>query len=114
MELHLCLVHSFHYLEPSKQSHIANFIERLDVFYMVILVIGSFITTSLFFYAAVSGTASLFNIEEPSQLCYPLGIVVLLMSHIVASDLQEYLVEGGKYLPYTIHLPFQIGIPIFF
>lgn len=99
-------------LRTIQTINIANFIERLDVFYMVILIIGSFITTSLFFYAAVSGTASLFNIEEPSQLCYPLGMVVLLMSHIVASDFQEYLVEGGKYLSYTIHLPFQLGIPI--
>ncbi len=91
---------------------IANFIERLDVFYMFILVIGSFISTALFFYVSVSGTASLFNVKKPSQLCYPLGIVVLLLSHIIASDLQEYLNEGGKYLHYTIHLPFQIIIPI--
>ncbi len=31
---------------------------------------------------------------------------------MIASDLQEYLKEGGKFLSYTIHLPFQIIIPI--
>ena len=102
----------FPLLRSIQTIDIANFIERLDVFYMFILIIASFISIALFFYVSVSGTASLFNIKKPSQLCYPLGIVVLLLSHIIASDLQEYLIEGGKYLHYTIHLPFQIIIPI--
>ena len=102
----------FPLLRSIQTIDIANFIERLDVFYMFILIIASFMAVAIFFYAGVSGTASLFNIKEPSQLCFPLGVVVLLLAHILASDLQEYLVEGGKYSHYTIHLPFQIVIPI--
>ncbi len=86
---------------------IANFIERLDVFYMFILVIGSFISTALFFYVSVSGTASLFNVKKPSQLCYPLGIVVLLLSHIIASDLQEYLKRGENTYTTRFTFPFK-------
>lgn len=102
----------FPLLRSIQTIDISNFIERLDVFYMFILIIASFMAVAILFYAGVSGTASLFNIKEPSQLCFPLGVVVVLLAHILASDLQEYLVEGGKYLQYTIHLPLQIVIPI--
>jgi spore germination protein KB len=101
----------FPLLRTIQTIDIANFIERLDVVYMFILSIGSFMCTAIFFYARVSGTVSLFNIKDPSQLCYPLGIVVLFLSHIIASDLQEYLVEGQK-LQFIIHLPFQVIIPL--
>ena len=70
---------------------------------MFILIIASFMAVSILFYAGVSGTASLFNIKAPSQLCYPLGVVVLLLSLIIASDLQEF---GGKENIYSTQFTF--------
>ncbi len=92
---------------------VAGFVERLDVFFMLEVMIGFFFKISVFAYAAVTGTASVFNIKESSQLSYPIGVVILLLSIIIASSYAEHIQEGLDVVPLYFHLPFQVIIPIF-
>ncbi|WP_374721031.1 GerAB/ArcD/ProY family transporter, partial [Peribacillus tepidiphilus] len=88
------------------------FLERLDVYFMLALIIGGFFKISIFFYAVVTGTANLFNIKEPSRVAYLMGLVILFLSISIASNFPEHLKEGLKIIPIVLHLPFQVMIPL--
>jgi spore germination protein KB len=102
----------FPLLSTVQSIQVADFLERLDVFFMLGLVIGIFLKISIFFYAAVIGTASVFKIQSPSRLAYPLGLIVLFMSMSIASNFQEHIHEGLKVAMYVLHMPLLVGIPI--
>ncbi|MED3728781.1 GerAB/ArcD/ProY family transporter [Priestia filamentosa] len=101
----------FPLLSTVQSIQVADFLERLDVFFMIALVIGIFFKISVLFYAAVIGTASLFNIESPSRLSYPLGIAILFLSITIASNVQEHLHEGLKITMFVLHIPLLVIIP---
>ena len=91
---------------------VAGFLERLDVYFLFLLMIGGFIKISVFTYVAVTGTANVFNVKQPSRLAYPVGFVILLSSIIIASNFTEHMHEGLGAVPIYIHLPFQVIIPL--
>lgn len=90
-----------------------DFLERLDVYFSIVAVIGGFFKISLFFYVSVVAAADLFQIKKPSQLAYPFGIAVLLLSMMIASNFPEHIKEGLQIVPLLLHLPFQIILPAF-
>lgn len=102
----------FPLLSTVQSIQVADFLERVDVFFMLGLVIGIFFKISILFYAAVIGTASLFKVHSPSKLSYPLGLIVLFISMSIASNFQEHIHEGLKVAMYVLHLPFLVVIPI--
>ncbi|MED3762232.1 GerAB/ArcD/ProY family transporter [Peribacillus frigoritolerans] len=91
---------------------VAGFLERLDVYFLFLLMIGGFIKISVFTYVAVTGTANVFNVKQPSRLAYPVGFVILMSSIIIASSFTEHMHEGLGAVPIYIHLPFQVIIPL--
>ncbi|MCP1493611.1 spore germination protein KB [Peribacillus frigoritolerans] len=91
---------------------VAGFLERLDVYFLFLLMIGGFIKICVFTYVAVTGTANVFNVKQPSRLAYPVGIVILLVSIIMASSYTEHIHEGLEAVPNYIHLPFQVIMPL--
>ncbi|OLN21437.1 spore gernimation protein KB [Domibacillus antri] len=101
----------FPLLSTIQTIQVEQFLERLDVYFMLTLVIGGFFKIAVFSYAAVTGAANLFNVKEPSRLVYPIGVVILLISMIIASSFSEHIEEGVKVIPLYVHLPFQIIIP---
>ena len=54
------------FLTLIQSIEIAGFLERLDVYFLVKLMIGGFIKISVFTYVAVTGTANVFNFKQPS------------------------------------------------
>jgi spore germination protein KB len=103
---------TFPLLETIRRIRIANFLERLDVFFMLALIIGGFFKVSVFFYAAVTGTANLFRIQNHQRLVYPLGLLVLLLSIAIASNYPEHIKEGLEIVTIYMHVPLQIIIPL--
>nr|WP_285865960.1 GerAB/ArcD/ProY family transporter [Lederbergia lenta] len=101
----------FPLLSTIQAIQFAEFLERLDIFFILTMIILGFFKICIFFYAAVIGTADLFKIKEPSQLAFPMGLVVLFMSIVVASNMTEHLQEGLEIIPIYIHLPIQVIIP---
>ncbi|KNH19661.1 spore gernimation protein KB [Priestia megaterium] len=103
----------FPLLSTVQSIQVADFLERLDVFFMLALVIGGFFKISILFYAAVIGTANLFKVKSPSQLSYPLGLIILFMSMTISSNFQEHLHEGLKVEMFILHIPLLAIIPPF-
>ncbi|TWE08332.1 spore germination protein KB [Neobacillus bataviensis] len=103
----------FPLLSTISKIQLANFIERLDVLFMLYLVIGGFFKISIFFYAAVAGTADIFGFKNQTKLSFPMGALVLFSSITIASNYSEHIKEGLKIVPIYIHWPFQILIPSF-
>lgn len=102
----------FPLLATIQMIQVAEFIERLDIFFMLALIIGGFFKIGIFFYAVVTGVANLFSIDSHTRLCYPMALVVLLLSITMASSFAEHLHEGYKFVPLFLHLPFQVIIPV--
>ncbi|MDQ0300244.1 spore germination protein KB [Salibacterium salarium] len=101
----------FPLLNTIQAIQVAEFLERLDVFFMVGLIMAGFFKISIYFYAAVTGLSNVFNTKETSKLVYPLGFVVLFSSMTIASSYSEHIREGLQFVPLYMHLPFQVIIP---
>ncbi|MBE5102279.1 GerAB/ArcD/ProY family transporter [Priestia aryabhattai] len=102
----------FPLLSTVQSIQVADFLERLDVFFMIASIIGVFFKICLYFHAVVTSTASLFKIQSPSHLAYPLGLIIIFYSMTIASNFQEFLYEGTKIVPLVFFLPFQVIIPL--
>ncbi|MFK9090523.1 GerAB/ArcD/ProY family transporter [Bacillus salipaludis] len=107
----LFLRSNFPLLTTIGKIQLANFIERLDVLFMLYLVIGGFFKISIFFYAAVVGATDLFHFKNHQKLSFPIGLIILLASVTIASNYAEHIKEGIKMVPVYIQWPFQIIIP---
>jgi spore germination protein KB len=102
---------TFPLLTTIGRIQIADFIERLDVLFMLYLVIGGFFKISIYFYAAVAGAADIFQIPNQRKIGFPLGLIVLFSSVTIASNYAEHIKEGLDITPIYLHWPFQIIIP---
>ncbi|EKN65709.1 spore germination protein [Neobacillus bataviensis LMG 21833] len=107
----LFLRSNFPLLTTIGKIQLANFIERLDVLFMLYLVIGGFFKISLFFYAAVVGATDLFRFKNHQKLSFPIGLIILLSSVTISSNYAEHIKEGIKVVPIYLQWPFQIIIP---
>lgn len=92
--------------------NIADFIQRLDTFIVVIAVCNAFVKITIYFFCAVSGAADLFNVKKSNQLVYPIGIITVLTSLWLASSFLEHHIEGIHLVPYLLHIPLQMIIPV--
>ncbi|MCP3764767.1 spore germination protein [Domibacillus sp. A3M-37] len=104
----------FPLLSAIQTIEVAEFLERLDIFFLLTTLITVFFKVSVYFYAAVTGAANLFAIKKSSQLVYPFGAVLLFLSITMASNYTEHIQEGLHIVPLYMHLPFQVIIPAFF
>jgi spore germination protein KB len=103
---------SFPILTAVSYINIADFVQRLDILVIISMVILGFVKLTVFFFCALIGTADLFHFKQPNTLIYPIGVIVLISSFIIAHGYIEHIQEGLKVVPYYLHLPLQIVIPI--
>ncbi|MDX5475797.1 MAG: spore germination protein [Bacillaceae bacterium] len=103
---------TFPLLATVSKIRVADFLERLDALVVVTLVITMFFKIAVFMYASILGIKHLFNVKSQQSLVLPIGIVVIFTSVTMAGSFTEHLEEGVEVVPYLLHLPFQIGIPV--
>ncbi|MCQ6279224.1 GerAB/ArcD/ProY family transporter [Bacillus sp. EB600] len=101
----------FPLLTAIEKIQLLNFIERLDVLFMLYLTIGSFMKIAIYYYVAVVGTADLFKFSKPSKIIFPIGLLILFASGAISSNYSEDIKEGLEVVPIYLHWPFQIIIP---
>lgn len=102
----------FPLLSTIQTIQVAEFLDRLDVFFMLVLVIGGFFKMSVFIYAVTEGISILFKLKKPSKVVHVVGIVILLLSASIASNISEHIQEGIGFAPLFVHLPMQIILPV--
>lgn len=113
------LILGFHVVEDSafpllatiQMISVADFLERLDVLFLIVFFIGVFFKLTLFFYFAVIGLAELFRLESYKQITYPMGIIVLFYSLTIATNYSEFANQGVMFVSRYISFPLQVIIP---
>ncbi|MGG3451163.1 GerAB/ArcD/ProY family transporter [Domibacillus aminovorans] len=108
----LALHAQFPSLASIQSIEVAGFLERLDIYFILFVMIGGFLKISIFFYVAVMGASHLFQVKHPSRLAYPMGIVVLLVSIVTASNYAEYDQQWRVVVGPYIDRSFQVIIPV--
>ncbi|WML48990.1 GerAB/ArcD/ProY family transporter [Neobacillus sp. PS3-34] len=103
---------AFPILTAVSYINIADFVQRLDIVVIISMVILGFVKVTVFSFCAIIGTADLFKVKEPKKLIYPMGIMILISSQIIAHGFIEHIQEGLMVVPYYLHLPLQIVIPL--
>jgi len=103
---------SFPALKAASFIDIAGFIQRLDSFVIILVVFLGFTKVSMFFFCAVIGMNSLFKIKSSALSTYSIGVVIFLSSIMIAPSYQNHLDEGLEIVPYMLHIPLQIVIPL--
>ncbi|WP_062237850.1 GerAB/ArcD/ProY family transporter [Fictibacillus sp. FJAT-27399] len=88
-----------------------GFLQHLDVFFLFKLIIANFFKLAIFYYAATFGAAKLYKLPNDKSLLFPIGIIILFSSLIIAGNFAEHIKIGLDFVPLYIHLPIQIGIP---
>lgn len=89
-----------------------EYLQRLDLFFIILIVIGAFVKCLLFFFVAVSGSSDLFNIQQPFKLAIPIGVCILFLSIFMVNNIVEQRKLGVEILPLHVHLYFQVIFPI--
>ncbi|MWC31297.1 GerAB/ArcD/ProY family transporter [Paenibacillus sp. MMS18-CY102] len=84
----------FALLTMISKVEVAEFLQRLDPVALFTLIIVDFFKVSLLYYGAVIGAADLFRFQTHKALVFPVGIVILLLSMFIASNMNEHLWEG--------------------
>ncbi|GER68225.1 spore germination protein KB [Weizmannia acidilactici] len=102
----------FPLLSTIREIQFAHFLERLDVFFMIALIVGGFFKVTLFFYAACVIFTELFKVDGYQKTVYPLGFIMLCASLMIASTYAEHINEGLKVVPILFHFPAQVAFPL--
>jgi spore germination protein KB len=89
-----------------------EFIQRLDAIVAFSFLITMFFKVAIFFYGAIIGIVDLFKLKNHQQIVLPMGIIILFLSMVIASDFSEHIEEGINLSPYTISIFFFLIIPL--
>lgn len=88
---------------------ISDFIQRVDIFVVMVLIIGVFFKMSVLFAAALIGISELFRLPYRRML-YPCALIILFTSMLDARSFVEHLEEGGILL-YRVYPFLMVVIP---
>ncbi|WP_345740815.1 endospore germination permease [Metabacillus endolithicus] len=104
----------FPLMEAIEKVNIANFIQRLDPVALGILIIGIFFKITIFYFAALFGFEKLFKIKKQKRkyLLLITGPALLVSSIYMAQGLTQHLKIGLEIVPYYVHLPLQVYMPL--
>lgn len=110
----------FHVVEDSgfpllatiQMISVADFIERLDVLFLIVLFIDVFSKLVLFFYFGLIGLTELFGLESHKQISYPIGMIVLFCSLTIATNYSEYAYQSINISARYFSFPLQVIIPL--
>ncbi|WCK55677.1 GerAB/ArcD/ProY family transporter [Aneurinibacillus sp. Ricciae_BoGa-3] len=91
--------------------NIANFLQRLDAIALLTLIIGDFFKISIYCYAAIIVASNLFKVQKNQNLLWPIGIIVLFSSMMIANNLPEHMQEGKLVLHFLLPL-FSVAFPL--
>lgn len=102
----------FPLLRTVRLMHIGESFDRVDVFLILIMVVGGFIKISLFTYGGMLGTAQLLKLKDTKHLAVPFSVVILITSLLIAKNYTQHIYIGQVITLLYVHLPLAIFIPI--
>ncbi|WP_263432856.1 GerAB/ArcD/ProY family transporter [Metabacillus rhizolycopersici] len=103
---------TFPLLSTIAKVNLLDFIQRLDVLVVYTFLITMFFKISIFLYCAVIGIADLFKVKNHQQIIFPIGVILTILSMMIASNFAEHVEEGFNIVPYTLYIPFFVIVPL--
>lgn len=98
--------------ESISKVNVGGIIQRIDSIAVVTLIIGGFFKIAIFSYAAVIGLGNLLKANNHQKFVFPICLIILISSILIASNFVEHIEIGLEKVPYYLHLPLQVGIPL--
>lgn len=103
---------NFPLLNAAKEISLLNFIERIDILIVFVVMFAILVKVGLFFYGGLKGLEYIFHIPYRTFI-FPMAMLIILLATIVSRTFAEHIEEGLRVVPMYLHLPFQFGIPLF-
>jgi spore germination protein KB len=99
-------------LDTVGKVNIQDIIQRLDPIAILILMIGGFIKIIIFLFASAISLSTAFSIKKWKVLTGIITCVTLIASILIERNYIQHIQIGLNVVPYYVHPPFQIGIPL--
>jgi spore germination protein KB len=101
---------NFPLLSAAGEISLLDFIERVDLLIVFIMMFGVIIKVGVFTYGGLKGLELIF-IRPYRYFIFPMAMLIAYISVSMSDNFAEHLEEGLMFVPYYLHLPFQLGIP---
>lgn len=108
-------ISQFPLLDTFSKISVGDFLERLDIMVVSMLILGMFFKITVFLHAGVAGVASALRIRKEGHrtlLILGLGAAVYLYSLLIAGSFAEHIRVGLKWVPIRLHWPIQFIFPL--
>lgn len=103
---------AFPFFSLTQIISIGDFLERVEVFYLIFWILSLLIKVTIFYYAAALGTAQILRLKDYKPLTFPLGTIIVILSVILFESHVE-LKEFTSYEIWTFYaLPFIVFLPL--
>lgn len=102
----------FPLLQTMRIMHVGEAFDRVDIFIMLIMVVGGFIKISFFTYGAMLGTAQLIKINDTKYLAVPFSLLIFGLALVIAKNYPQHIYIGQVLTLTYVHLPLAVFIPI--
>ncbi|WP_442596075.1 GerAB/ArcD/ProY family transporter [Neobacillus sp. D3-1R] len=102
---------NFPMLSAAREISLLNFIERVDLIIVFIVMFGIIVKVTIFFYGGLVGLEKVFNVPY-RQFVIPMALLISFSSIIISKNFAEHIEEGLKVVPLYLHLPLQLGLPL--
>lgn len=99
-------------LNKVRMIHLANFLERLEVTVMVVWVAGALVKITVFYWAAVLGSAHWLELRDYRPMVLPVGIILFATSILLHDSILDLFTFLGTTWPPFALTTFQGGFPL--
>lgn len=101
----------FPLLSAAREISLLNFIERVDLLIIFVVMFGIIVKVTVFFYGGLKGMEQIFKLPY-RVFAFPAAMVISLFSVLISANFAEHIEEGLIVVPKYLHLPFQFFIPV--
>ncbi|MCY6484136.1 GerAB/ArcD/ProY family transporter [Clostridium aestuarii] len=100
------------FFQVVQRISVFEFLTRLDIIFVIILIIGGFFKITILMYAAVLGTVQITKIKNIKVFSLIFGMIIFILSLVIAESYLQHIEIGLEFVVKYVHTIFQIVIPL--
>lgn len=101
----------FPLLSAAREISLLQFIERVDLIIVFVVMFGIITKVGVFFYAGLKGLEHIVNLPY-RYMVFPLAAIISYCSIQITANYAEHIEEGLRFIPHYMHVPFQLLFPM--
>lgn len=102
---------NFPLLSAAREISLLNFIERIDLLIVFIMMLGIIVKVSIFFYAGLKGLEHVFK-NPYRNFVLPFGMIITFFSLMIGENYSSYTIKGKAVLPLFVQTPIYVIFPL--